>query len=526
MSEKTVFIIFALLQLVPYFAFPLAIPTDGPQHLHNSQVILQLLGNNPVFQEFYNFNPVLVGYWAGHFLLTGFNFFLPASLAESFLISTYLLGLAFSFRYLVVAINPAPSYLTILIIPFSYTFYFLMGYYSFSLAFVFVFLAFGYYYKTRNYLRFKNILVLCLLIIGVFLSHAFVFSLFGLGLSFFVLLEFLFDFFHNGKFYDQLKKHGRRAAFLFLAAFPSVIFFVLYIQSVMGLDGTISSELYAFHERLNFLTRMHALVGYRFEESYANYLYWIIILVAVNYGLHKFFVRIKLESLTRKQIWQEFFSMHYIWAYLTLLFLVIYFTIPNRISAGNLVSRIAVCVFFFLIVWVASFKLPKKLSGWLAAIVIILFIHQTHYRVKALSSLSRLGREVKTLEQYIEPNSILYPYRVSSNWVDMHFINYLGVNKPIINLGNPQCGGQFPVVWNHEKIPVLMVGDLNVTNQFNRLHNRSNNHEIKQVDYVAVFHWEDFSREEGHEELKTILEESYQLVQVSPKGNAALFRLK
>ncbi|MFW5657133.1 MAG: hypothetical protein ACOC0C_05900 [Bacteroidota bacterium] len=527
LSEKSVFTILALLQLVPYFAISLIPSMDGPQHLHNSQVIVQLLKGNPVFQEFYIINPVLVGYWTGHFLLTAFNFIFPATLAESLMISTYLLGLAYSFRYLVVAINPKPSYLTVLIIPFSYTFYFLLGYYSFSLAFIFMFLAFGYYYKNRNNLGFKNLLVLFLLITGTFLSHGFVFALFGLGLVLFVLLEFLFDLSRNGKTTYQLIFHGKRAVLLFIVSLPAIILFIIYIRSVMGIDATVITERYEFNERLHFIIRIRAIIGFHMgRESYANYVYWIVMLVAINYVLHRFFVRMKLEALTRKQVWQEFFSTNYIWAHLSLAFLIIYFAIPDRISAGNLVSRIAVFVFYFLIVWVASLKLPKRLSGWLAAMVIIFFIHQAHYRVKTFYRLSVYGKDVQALEQYIEPNSILYPYRVSSHWVDLHFINYLGIDKPIINLGNPQCGGQFPVVWNYEHIPILMVGTRNVTDNYARNHSRSNNHEIRHVDYVAVYRWGEFNKAEGHEEFKAILEEYYELQQVSPKGHAALFKLK
>lgn len=527
LNEKTLFAIFALLQLVPYFAISLIPSMDGPQHLHNSQVIIQLLGNNPVFQEFYNINPVIVGYWTGHFLLTVFNFVFPASLAESLLISVYLLGLAYSFRFLVIAINPTPSYLTVLIVPFSYTFYFLLGYYSFSLAFIFVFLVFGYYYKNRNHLDFKNLLVLLVLITGAFLSHAFVFALFGFALVLFVLLEFLFDLSQNGKFHDHLRFHGKRAVLLLLISLPAIILFVIYIRSVMGIDATVISEKYEFHERLHFIMRIRAIIGFHMgRESYANYVYWIVILVAINYVLHKFFVRMKLESLTRKQIWHEFFSVRYIWAHLTLVFLVVYFAIPDRISAGNLVSRIAVFVFYFLIIWVASLKLPKKLSGWLAALVIIFFIHQAHYRVKTFHRLSVYGKDVQSLEQYIEPNSILYPYRVSSHWVDLHFINYLGINKPIINLGNPQCGGQFPVVWNNKKIPRLMMGSLDVTDFYGRNHQMSQNHEVKYVDYVAIYRWKEFVNSEEHNQMKEILDEYYEINVISPKENAALFKLK
>ena len=129
-------------------------------------------------------------------------------------------------------------------------------------------------------------------------------------------------------------------------------------------------------------------------------------------------------------------------------------------------------------------------------------------------------RDVNTIVKHIEPNSIVYPIRVSSHWIDLHFLNYL------INLGNPQSGGQFPVVWNYEKIPKLMVGNINVTNQFARDNSRSKNKEIVKVDYVAVYRWGEFHASEGHTETKDQLAEFYELVKLSSTQNVALFRLK
>jgi hypothetical protein len=526
-SEKAFFVFLTFLQVIPYWFITFIPSMDGPQHLHNSQVLNQVLIGNIIFQNFYDINPILVGYWTGHFLLSVFNYVFPAYIAEKLLITFYLIGVAFSFRYFVKSVSSHPSHLTVLIIPFSYTFYFLMGYYSFSLAFIFVFLAYGYYYRFRERLNLKNGFVLFLIISAIYLSHAFVFALFGFSLILFILLEFFYELVAQRSFKESILNMTRKAFILLIISLPAIIFFLIYIHGLITIDSTVIAESYKFDERLHFLFRIRSLIGFLMaEESYSNYVYWMVMLLVINYLLHRCFVKIKLKSYSVIQICKALFSIRFIWAHITIVFLLIYFFIPDRISAGNLVNRIAVFIFYFLAVWIASILLPKKLSFWLAMIVMIFFFYQSHHRVKVMSELSPFSKDVHALEQYIESSSIVFTYRVSSNWVDLHFLNYLGVDKPIINLGNPQCGGQFPVIWKSEILPRLMVGNIDVTNQYYRKSENNKNQEIINVEYVAVYRWTEFKASKDHNNFKTVLDTYYELKQVSPRGNAALFVLK
>ncbi len=527
LEERFIFLLIVFGQLIPFWLITFVPTMDGPQHLHNSQVLMQLLQGNEAMKEFYIVNPVIVGYWTGPFLLTFFNFLLPAHIAESLLISVYLVGLAYAFRYLVKSINPEPSHLTLLIIPFSYTFFFLLGYYAFSLAFIFFFLSLGYYLRNKNHLDLKKSFILFLLISGIFLSHAFVFAWFGLTLVLLVLMEFINDLYSEKTKKGAFQKLFRKSIRLLIISLPAIVLFVVYISNVMGIDSTVESEKYNFHERINFLVNIRAIIGYNMEaEAWSNYIYWLIIVVGINYFLHRSFVRMKLKGTSRKEVFKELFSDKYIWPFIVVIFLIIYLSIPDRISVGSLVNRIAVFLFYFLILWAASVKLPKNLSLALAALLVVAFIYQASYRTKVHKDLARYTRDVHTIEKHIEPNSIVYPVRVSSHWIDLHFLNYLGVGKPIINLGNPQSGGQFPVVWNYERIPKLMVGNMDVTNQYARDHSRSKNQEVVNVEYVAVYRWGEFQASEGHTEIKDQLAQFYEMVKLSPAQHVALFRLK
>ena len=526
-DEKLIFFAVAFLQLIPYFLISFIPSMDGPQHLHNAMVLNQLLAGNEVFQQYYQLNPVLVGYWTGHFLLTLFHAFLPAMLAEKMLVSVYLLGLAFSFRYLVTAINPKPNFLTLLIFPFSYSFYFLMGYYTFSLAFIFVFLTFGYYYRHRALLTLKHAAVLFALISLVFLSHGFVFSFFGLALVVFVGLEVIYDALAGMNRQTLLKVHGKRILILLLVSLPASVMFVLYIRSAIQTDDSLIVGNYDITELVNFMVIMRAFVGYHMKkEAYSNYFYWIAIFLTMQYVVYRFLLSIQEQKKDWKMFGRRFLAPSHRIAWIALMFLVIYFVIPDQISAGDLVNRIAVFFFLFLAVWVASRNIPRRFSMVLMIVVLVFFGLQTHYRMRTLYRLAEFTRDVHTLEQYLTPNSVVYPVRFSSHWVDLHFLNYLGVDKPLINLGNPQCQGHFPIVWNHGQMPGLQIGDLDVTDEYGRNRWRLENQEIKQADYIAVYRYNEFQETDQLQHIKEILHNHYQLIAVSPKGFAAVYGLK
>ena len=191
---KKYYWVFTLLFLVPglaQFWLTRYVPSlDGPQHLYNANVLVELLSGNEHFSEFFRVNPVLVGYWTGHFTLSLFTLIFPAWLAEKLFLTTYLLAMFFAFRYLVRSIQPGKDNLLVyLIFPFIFHNYLVLGYYSFSIAAIFFFLAFGYWIRKREQFRWKEMLLFGTLGLGVFLSHALVFLFFGAAFFLFFLLS-------------------------------------------------------------------------------------------------------------------------------------------------------------------------------------------------------------------------------------------------------------------------------------------------------------------------------------------------
>ncbi|MDC1352957.1 hypothetical protein N8155_01290, partial [Flavobacteriales bacterium] len=146
--------------------------------LYNSNLINELL-LNPYsnISQYFEFNSALITNFSGHFLLSFFNWFLPAFFAEKVFLVLYALGIPYSLRYLIKQINPTGIGLSYFSFPIIYSTVFLLGFYNFSIALVFFFFALGYWYKHQdNMTKFSRKLILAGLILLTLFSHLFVFA--------------------------------------------------------------------------------------------------------------------------------------------------------------------------------------------------------------------------------------------------------------------------------------------------------------------------------------------------------------
>jgi len=126
--EKFLFLIVVLLNIIPVLSYTYFPTMDGPAHLYNSNLITHLLfEDNQQLHEFYKLNTIAVPNWIGHFILSFFNLFLPAFLAEKILLLIYFVGLPYSFRRLIITINPKAVFVSYFIFPFTYSFLFFIG---------------------------------------------------------------------------------------------------------------------------------------------------------------------------------------------------------------------------------------------------------------------------------------------------------------------------------------------------------------------------------------------------------------
>ena len=493
---------------------------DGPQHLYNAHVLTQLILGNDLFREFFRLNPVIVGYWSGHLILGFYKLFLPAWMAQKFLLMTYAAGMFFSFRYLVRSFPTGrDSLLVYLVFPFIFHFYMALGYYSFSLAVIFFFWALGYWIRKQDDFGWKELGVLAALAMGVFLSHALVFVFFWVTLMLYFFSKLVMQLF------TKRKKHFppliTKAWKLALSVLPAFLLWVIYLQAVRRVKFAVTPSGDDFRTLAVDLMKLRQLVGFNHEvEAPPLRVLGLLLVVLSVTALLLYAIRHSPNySGTRKrELDQETHS----WVVVVVFFLMAYFLMPDRISAGSLTDRYGLYFFFTLIILLAFQPVPRfiQLLSLLALIGITWGSRQTQHHF--MESLTNDIRDIRTMSPEMEERSTVLNLNASDNWIHIHFGMHVATDKSLIHLNNPQCAGQFPIIWNDRRMPELYVGD--------KPFHPGGSPEItgtgprEQVDYITVYHQEKFWADTANHYWHQILDEYYQLVMTTPRELGALYR--
>ncbi len=509
-NEKTVYLFFMLLSLLQFWSSKYVPSLDGPQHLYNANVLVQLINGSSFFDQFFSVNEVLVGYWSGHFFLTFFKFFLPAWLAEKMFLSLYLISFVLSFRYLVRSVNQSrTNFVSYLAFLFAFHSYFLLGYYSFSIAAIFVFLSFGYWIRNQENFTWKNTIVLALLWFAIFLSHGLVFAIFGL--SFGVYLLFFF-----GRRLSQ-NKDNRKEVFgnilkLVVALIPALFFWYRYISHVMSINSTVVAPSYSLLDLFEFLARIRQLVGFNHGTEAIGYVpvFLLMVFLIVLVLVKKTWIDDQNKYITRGMLFSS------------LIILAMYFLAPDRLSAGNLTNRFGLFFYLLFVIWLSMKTWSKSVQ--IIALIIILYasLFTRLFHVTVIKDLSKDAESIEELAPFIPDGSTVDYLQNSSNWLHLHFQLYTACDKEIVHLMNPQCQGQFPVVWDFENMPKV-IGERQAQ-PFGVDISMITNPEVRTLDYVTVFHYPSFLNDsiKSKEMYKSL--EGFDLDHLSSNGKVALFK--
>ena len=153
---------------------------DGPAHLYNSNLLRHIISGNQFLTDYYSINSFYIPNWTANLVLALLMMICKAAIAEKILVIAYVIGMAYSFRYLIRQINPRNEIFSILIFPFIFSFLFRLGFYNFSIAFIFYFLVTGFWLKNHDKFTTKDLLILFLLITALYYSNVLIFGFAGL----------------------------------------------------------------------------------------------------------------------------------------------------------------------------------------------------------------------------------------------------------------------------------------------------------------------------------------------------------
>ncbi len=512
-SERHVFYALLIVNIVLLGSVKFYPSMDGPAHLYNSNVLGQLLTGNSELSRFFSINSLIIPNWTGHFMLALFNLFLPAWLAEKVLLVFYITGMAFSFRLLVSAINPEWKGLSILIFPFAYSFLFYLGFYNFSLSFIFLFLALYFWLKAYTNGSFSVYLKTFIFLVLTYYSAILTFFFAGLCLGLFTLALSFETYRLNGNKRDAVKKAAKSLLHLLLISLPLLVFAILFVASVQFFPAT---DRLTTHELLKWLVDVRCLIVYNYDgDRWITQFFFYLLLIITAISIY---LRSKRQS-------GSFFQLNDILLVPFFLALALFFLVPTSAGAGMMSDRYCLLVYIFFVLWASTLKIPRNAGRLFMAVVVLLHLGLLlKHHNSGIRGLNKHAAQINEASVYMQENSIVLPVNMSESWMEPHFSNYLGVDKPLVILENYEASvGWFPLKWYGANFPRLQAGGADQINGLGWLSNSEG--EIKQIDYIFLYGNLAKLDENQWEPLKNILKEHYQLTYSTTDNYLAVYKL-
>lgn len=451
--EKYIFLLVVLINCIPVLVSKYVVTMDGAAHLANATYIQALtVESNTFISDYFSLNEVLVPNWLGHGLLVFFKWFFPGYLAEKAVLLTFLIGLPYSFRYLIKQLNPSGILMAYWILPFTYNLLFLLGFYNFSLGLVLLFWIIAYMHQSLNLgLTWPRVLIISVALLFVYFAHIFVFGLTGILLAGTIIIHFLKqDLNWKLRFQHIIKT----SLLLLLTSIPALILAFIYLQKGQG----AGNDLYKSTKDLMYgLSNLQSLIIYNFNEEipYVKKFIYLIGVLGLTVLIQKVIHRKNGESNT-------FFNFEDWWFFACALILFCYFVLPDETHAAGFIS-IRLALLFFMLVLVAIAAQIKYKTILLITLLPLLFLQGKRLLAfqEIISTNNHIAIELEQASEKMQENKTVLPLNYSSHWLYGHLSNYLAADKPVVVLENYEANlPYFPVIWNFKTMPTLSIDTL------------------------------------------------------------------
>lgn len=521
--EYYYFYFFLAVNLLPILAFKFFPTVDGPAHLYNSRLMIELLGNNNLLHNYFIFNQIGPN-WLGHIILGIFLLKFPAYIAEKCILLIYFIGFPVSFRALIKTKSNTNKTLIYFVFPFTYSFLLYYGFYNFHIGLVFFFCALYFWVKYNNEFTIKRALFLLILTTLMCLSHLFVFVVYIFVAAIINTKELKSLFISNRTIKLKFLKD---LIYKFISI--SVGLFML-IKFILANNITHSTSIYIkISSLLKWIMQIQPAKGilYAREDIFTK---WILIsfILIISYLLFiktKRFILAKRKEifLTSRKTETNF------WFLISCVLLVSLFIIPDSKSGafGFMSSRILLFFFLFLIVWLSTIKIPLWLNIIIFVIINYVNIALLNIYYNTTKDNNIIVNEINQASLKIEPYKTVLPIRNNDYWLYGHISNYLGVDKPMVILENYEASlNYFPLKWNKNEIPNLYFGETSLPIDCIFWVSNMNN-DVDIIDYIFVWNGdkETVSNECGNK-IINILEKDYIDAYKSTDNTIMLYRYK
>ena len=187
LSWKHLFVVLLVLHLLPLWIFAYFPSQDGVSHVYNGLVLKEYAKHeNYKLRDAWQLNITIFPNWLSHIMLMVLLYVFPPVIAEKVFLSIAIGMVPFAFFYFLNAVHKdreGKFMYAWLGFPFAYNYLLYMGFYNFQLSISFFFFSFGFWWKHKDDMQAKHLVVLYILLLLTYLSHIASYGLIVLGIS-------------------------------------------------------------------------------------------------------------------------------------------------------------------------------------------------------------------------------------------------------------------------------------------------------------------------------------------------------
>ncbi|WP_417613331.1 hypothetical protein [Owenweeksia hongkongensis] len=436
-NERYLFWVLLLVNLIPVLGVEYFFTGDGPAHLYNSNIIASLLSDpNSPYQDFFALRYELIPNLGGHLLLTLFNAWLPAAIAEKLVCVLYLILFPISFRYAVKQFGGTFNPLLYLIFPLAHNFCFYIGFQSFSLSLAFMFFTIGLAHRAYIKGTWISALAWGMMLFITALFHLFPAMVAMMALGIYFLIQLIQERFKNIKTVLPFVVLG----------LPSVIF---CLQFILGNSESFQFNQTELHQQLKGIYLALPIVTIDGKETYYSVMYNVIFALSL--------IAVFAYRLRKKRSFQLIDFL-----FITgLLLLALYFILPDSMATGGFLSlRFSLCFFLAWGFWLVLNAKTNIITLILGLAFIAVNLYKLPYQLGKAKELEEDAQQIMEAEAYIPEGSTVLPLNYSYHWLHYHIGLYLAADKNLVVLDNYEAYAvHFPVKWKEETWPQNSLGD-------------------------------------------------------------------
>ncbi|MFA5727682.1 MAG: hypothetical protein WC886_08585, partial [Saccharofermentanaceae bacterium] len=341
------------------------------------------------------------------------------------------------------------------------------GFFNFCIAIIFFLLTLNYWLLQEGKpWTVKKVFNLTLLIAVTYFSHIAIFGVLLIAIATRVVVVFSNALIRKTDSPKKiLKGFFTQAAIITTASLAPLILFVYFFYTR---PGTRQITYIAREELIKFLVTVRPLISFNTDSEGKITIVLFFLIAALIVTGTVFYVIRRFRSHNDQpdpvnDISPTAPGHRYMGPWLVIssaIILFLYFTLPDAYGTASYTNlRLSYIFYLLIILWISTFRLPD----WIGIIALVgglyVHIHLLGYYAPIVRDLGKMSSSCNKAAEKIAPNSLVLPIYVMDNWFTGHFVEYIGVDKPILLVYNYECQtGYFPVIWNKGTKPNYYLG--------------------------------------------------------------------